>query len=357
MKRNPRPLMLITRVLPFILTLVILILLLTQISVRDVVGLLANLSLGWVALGFACYLITNICRALRLRVLLPERTFRFRSLLAIVLAQSMFNNTLPARTGELSFVYLLNRHERVPFDQATVALIVARLSDYLAVAALFIAAALIALPTLPGYAVTVIWAVLAVMLLTVALLLAAVWLGKRSLSLAGRVLGRRQISRWRPVAFGLEKMEQVIRAFEAVHSLRLHLKVFLWSLVIWFGTFAWFYAFLRSIDLQPTPTKLVVGSTFAVLSKAVPFISVGGLGAHEAGWTVGFTLVGFEPTLAIASGFAVNILTLLASLVFGPWGLWLLRSRGRAEAGDGTEAEIKLEAEGSEAQPNVWLQS
>jgi uncharacterized membrane protein YbhN (UPF0104 family) len=75
----------------------------------------------------------------------------------------------------------------------------------------------------------------------------------------------------------------------------------------------------------------VVGSTFAVLSKAIPFISVGGLGAHEAGWTAGFMLVGLHKTLAISSGFAVNILTLCVSVGLGAVSLgllWWLDKRG-----------------------------
>ena len=54
-----------------------------------------------------------------------------------------------------------------------------------------------------------------------------------------------------------------------------------------------------------------------MLAKAIPFITVGGFGAHEAGWAVGFTLTGMARETAIASGFAVNILTLLASVIFG----------------------------------------
>ena len=40
---------------------------------------------------------------------------------------------------------------------------------------------------------------------------------------------------------------------------------------------------------------------------------------------MGFMLVGFDKGTAIATGFAVNILTLLSSLVFGLGGLGLLR--------------------------------
>ena len=73
-------------------------------------------------------------------------------------------------------------------------------------------------------------------------------------------------------------------------------------------------------------SQTIVGATFAVLTKALPLVTVGGLGAHEAGWTVGFMLVGFDKEIAIATGFAVNILTLLSSLVFGLGGLGLLRT-------------------------------
>ena len=82
----------------------------------------------------------------------------------------------------------------------------------------------------------------------------------------------------------------------------------------WLTTFAWFTAFLAAINI-PVPLPLViVGAAFATLSKALPLATVGGFGAHEAGWAFGFHLIGMPADLAIASGFAINILTLLASI-------------------------------------------
>ncbi|MDH3674261.1 MAG: hypothetical protein OES12_02105, partial [Anaerolineae bacterium] len=83
--------------------------------------------------------------------------------------------------------------------------------------------------------------------------------------------------------------------------------------------------------------------TFAVLSKAVPFISVGGLGAHEAGWAVGFMLVGLDKTTAISSGFAVNILTLLTSIVFGILSLWSLRAQASTASVDHCQVDAAME--------------
>lgn len=339
-RKRIEPWRLATRILPPVLALAILAWLLSQISIRDVISMLSNLSYLWAMAGLTCYFITNICRAYRLQILLPNQATHLSDLIAIAIAQSMLNNILPARVGELSLVYFLNKYEDVPLDRAAVVLILARVFDFVAVAAIFVTAAFLTLRSLPEVASNVIQIVAVFMLLTVALLLTAARAGKRLLNLARGVLERLKLAQHPLAKFGLEKTVQIAQAFEVIHSPKRYLNVFVWSLFVWFGTFAWFYAFLKSTGIQVMPTSLVVGSTFAVLSKAVPFISLGGLGAHEAGWTAGFILVGLDKTTAIASGFAVNILTILSSVLLGSLGLWKLRrthsgsSSASPDAGD-----------------------
>ena len=54
----------------------------------------------------------------------------------------------------------------------------------------------------------------------------------------------------------------------------------------------------------------------------------GDYGTHQADWESGFRLVGLLLKTAVASGFAVNILTLLASLVAGAMALGIMRVLG-----------------------------
>lgn len=312
-----------------VLALIIVAALLAQISLRDLANMLLNLNYGWILLGATFYLVTNLGRAARLRVLLPAQHPRMSRLLPVVILQSMLNNVLPARTGELSLVYLLKKYQAVSLERGSVALVVARMVDFLAVAVIFVVAALASLGSLPRQVTGVIWAALAAMALAAGLLVSLAWAGRQSVGLLRRALARAGLDAYRPVVGGLAKLRQVIDAFEAVHSLPRYGVVFGWSVCIWLTTFAWFYAFMRGMAIQTGPLDTVVGATFAVLSKAVPFISVGGLGAHEAGWTVGFILVGFDKTTAIASGFAVNILTLLVSVVFGAVSWGALRLAGQ----------------------------
>ncbi|MFQ6059240.1 MAG: flippase-like domain-containing protein, partial [Anaerolineae bacterium] len=330
-QRRARLLSALRRALPVLLTLGLIALLLSQISPWDVIALLAHLSYPWVGAGVLCYVATNAVRTLRFATLVRSRPLRLPRLLVTTFALSMFNNILPARSGELSFIYLLGRHHGVPSGEATATLIIARIFDYLTVAALFITVALASLTHLPSYAVQVISLVLLFLILSLAVLGSLAWLGRRSLGLLRRLLkGLRD----RPLAASaLQVGEGIVRSFETIPSLRTYLLVSLLSLLAWLGTFAWFYCFLASVGVPTGLSQTIVGATFAVLTKALPFVTVGGLGTHEAGWTVGFMLVGFDKGTAISTGFAVNILTLLSSLVFGLGGLGLWKWRGEGGKG------------------------
>lgn len=307
-------------------------LLLSLISINEVLALLAGASLSWLAVGGLCYVATNIFRAFRFAHLLPFRPTRFPTLLAVAFALSMFNNVLPSRSGEVTFVYMMRQQHDVPAGEAAAVLVVARVFDVLAVATLFVVTALLSLSRLPGYAIWIVLMVALFLTLTAAVLIAIPWLGQRALELLERLLGQRRLKDLTLSTLILRASRAAVRAFEAIRSVRTYALTGLWSLLIWLGTFAWFWAFLAAVGIRTSAAEMIVGATFAVLSKAIPFITVGGLGAHEAGWTVGFMLVGFDRHTAIASGFAVNILTLLASLLCGGLGLtslFLARQRKR----------------------------
>ena len=324
-QRRARILSALRRALPLLVTLGLIGLLLSQISPWNVVALLAHLSYPWVAAGVLCYVATNLIRTLRFAALIRSRPLKLPHLLVTVFALSMCNNILPARSGELSFIYFMDRHHAVPTAEAAATLIIARIFDYATVAALFVIVALASLARLPAYAARVISLALLFLILSLAVLASLAWLGRKSLGLLRRLLerlGDRSLS-----ASALRVGEEIARSFETIPSPRTYLLVSLSSLLTWLGTFAWFACFLASLGVRTGLSQTIVGATFAVLTKALPFITLGGLGAHEAGWTVGFMLVGFDKETAIATGFAVNILTLLSSLVFGLGGLGLLRTK------------------------------
>ncbi len=316
-------------VLSSLLTLGIVVFILTQISITDLVFLLTHLAYQWIALGALLYLVNNIGRAVRLRILLPNQTTHFEKLCLSINAYTMFNYILPAWTGELSLLYFLKKYENISLDRGSAALVVGRIMDYLAISVIFIIGAWFSLKRLLDTDALLTAAVIKVALVMIAIaviiLVSMVWWGQRILKLTEWLTNHFGLSSSSSVKFVLGKLHLVITAFAAVHSFWRYALAFVWSLCLWLTIFIRFYAFLRGTGIETIFLNVIVGSTFAVLSKLIPFVTFGGIGTYEAGWTLGFMLVGFSKTMAIASGFTVNILTLLTSIVYGRGSLWALQ--------------------------------
>jgi glycosyltransferase 2 family protein len=321
----------IGRLLPFLIALGIVLLLLGQINPAEIVQLLFSADRGWLLIGFGCYVLTNILRAGRFGVLLslPDRPIPLR-ILPEMFALSLLNNSLPSRSGELSFPYFMRRRHGISAGESTAALIVARIFDYLAVALLYVGFALLNLNKLAPGASRVVLVVAAMLLVSLVILAATPWLGQKGLAILNWLLLRLGMTN-QPVGKLIARgASRTVETFEHMRTPRIYAQTLGWSGLTWLGTFAWFGAFMQSIHLPQPFALVIVGATFAMLAKAIPFITVGGFGAHEAGWVVGFSLVGMATDTAIASGFAVNILTLLASILFGGASLaWMRFSRGR----------------------------
>ena len=302
---------------PLLGTALIVWLLLRQIHLTDIWGLLVGVDVKWLLAGFGWYLLTNVLRAYRFGTLMGITGIRQPlRLLPEMIALSFLNNVLPARSGELSFPYLMQRRHDTPVGNSLTYLLIVRIFDMIAVSTLFIIFAMVEKDSLVPTAGQAIIGV-SLLLLPALLFLAFIpWLGERGLRAGEWVLGRLNLAGRKGGQWALSIGQRAVNAMMQVHHVGTYGRVFCWSVLGWLATFAWFAAFLQAIHVPVRYPLVVVGATMATLSKAIPLVTVGGLGAHEAGWALGFRLVGMPLATAIASGFVVNILTLLASLVF-----------------------------------------
>lgn len=321
----------IRRVLPYAAALILVAVLLWQIDARLIVEQVAGADPLWLLAGMGCYLATNLLRAGRFGVLLHLRA-PWR-ILPELLALSFLNNTLPARSGELSFPYFMRRRRGMAVGESSAALIIARIFDYVAVATLYVAFAFCELDALTSQTRTAVALVALLLAGSLIPLLAAPWLAERVVAALRGI-----VRRLRPEGSRVDEIiasggKRFVETLGRMRTARSYLLTFGWSLLIWLLTFAWFGAFMRAIGQRLSYSLIVLGATFGTLAKAIPFVTVGGFGAHEAGWTLGFTLVGMELEPAIASGFSVNILTLSMSILFGGSAFLLLNfSRGEQES-------------------------
>ncbi len=324
----------LARTLPPAVTLALLALLVRQLPPGELPRLLADSSAAWLLLGVALYIAVNVLRSARFAMLLDADTVTVRSFLPVSFAVSLLNNVLPMRGGEVSFVLFSRARFDIAASRGTAVLGLARLFDYIAVASLFVPLALLSLEELPTSTdwpvedVPTLSIVLAVAVLVFAGALAALslaGLGERLVRSVDRVskavlpAGGGRFTR-RGIAFG----SQAVGTLRELRTRPKYVGAFALSLSIWLATFCWLYAFTIGVGREVGLSLFIVGATFAVLSKALPLPTLGGLGVAEAGWTLGFTLIGWSASDAISSGLAVTVLTLVVSGAFGLGSLVML---------------------------------
>lgn len=316
----------IKRIFPYIVTGIIVWLLLRQIRLVAIWHLLAKIDVRWLLIGFGWYLLTNTFRSYRFGTLMGisgvKKPLR---LLPEMIALSFMNNVLPARSGELSFPYLMQRRHGTPIGDSLSYLLIVRIFDLVAVSTLFLVFTWLEKNKLTQATEYAVAGICFLLVPTLLFLVSLPWLGVRGLRIGIWVLGRLNMAERKVGRRLLGIFQQAINAMIQVHRVGAYGRVFFWSILGWLTTFAWFASFLQAFHVSVQYPLVVVGATFATLSKAIPFVTVGGFGAHEAGWALGFHLVGMPLETAIVSGFAVNILTLLASLLFAGFAFVRLR--------------------------------
>ena len=316
--------------IPLGILMVLAYILRTKLSFEDLTRTLANAAPQWLLVGLGFYALTNVLRAGRTACLLRWPRTRIPSLVPAMFAVSMLNNVLPMRTGELSSPYLL--HELgAEWSRGLAVLLIVRLFDLLAVCLLFMISALARFSSLSGAVQTVLAAAVGLSVALAVLLASLSVLGRRVLDfLSARLPADARLAafwqaRLRPPA------EKAIGALDTMRSGHVYWVTLLYSLLIWLATYAWFTAFLTGIGTPAAFGEVTLGASFAVIAKSLPLSSLGGFGAHEAGWAFGFALLGQQVDMAIVSGLAVNVLTLVASLLCGIASLgWLAARSGRS---------------------------
>jgi hypothetical protein len=284
-------------------------------------------SFGWRggAWLFLIYQSTQFLRGIRLHGALPEDSRPgWLTLFGIVSLHQFLNHVMPVRLGELSLPLFLRRFSGVDASAGVAALVVVRLQEIFVLALLF----LLAVASLGrggsaahqrewmliGGGATVGLIVFRAML---------PWLlrqAERALARPARSAG----PRWAP---HLARLQRFVLGLEEKFALPVPWTKRLWFFVltvaIWLNTFFLFHETLRLNGVHLRFSQTIVGSAFANLTQTLPINTVGSFGSLEAGWTLGFSLMGIDPSVALATGLAMHVLV-VGFLALSAMVAWLL---------------------------------
>jgi uncharacterized protein (TIRG00374 family) len=305
------------RLLFALLSAGLLAILLWKAGVWTILGILRRSDPGWLLLAMLFYLAAFVGRAFRFRCLLRQNQAGFRRLLQIVCWHNLWNHLLPARTGELSFVYLIRRYKLDTAVSGLSVLVVSRMIDVITVL-LFLSLGLLLRPVnVLGLHPFLFWFLSLLALVSLSGILYRfsslfAWAAEKSGPIL-RFLRAKRVS---------EKLQEAASEFERMESGAIYGRGFGWTLFLWTFQFLTFYALMLSFGVFLSPPAVVIGSAAAALASFIPS-ATGNFGPVEAGWALGFALVGIELRLGLATGFAMHVVLLGFSTAFAASALLL----------------------------------
>ncbi|HEY8550035.1 MAG TPA: lysylphosphatidylglycerol synthase transmembrane domain-containing protein [Vicinamibacterales bacterium] len=272
-----------------------------------------------------------LARASRFWILL-DRSVRFPLLVGIVLVRNLFVDLLPARLGELAYVYLLKQRAERAAGEGVATVVIAAVLDVLVLAPMLLGAVLmlgaggeVSATTLAGVSVGLglLVIVAAIAAEPVVSWLDARWRGARPESLAGRVHTR--------IADDLQALVASLRKAREGRVLWPALGL---TLIVRACKFGAYYALIVAVlapgGFRSTPRGVAsafLGVQSAELAAMLPVHGVAGFGSYEAVWAFSFEQLGFSRDQAILSALLGHALFQGVEYVMGGIALLVLYRR------------------------------
>lgn len=301
----------ISLILGILLSLATILFVLSKLDWKAVGETLAGTNWFWLGLALCVYLLNYLFRAFRLQMINDIRGVPILELLALNGLYGMYNYLLPAKSGEMSYIILLNRRLKLSLADSTASLLVARYLDFASIA-LFLPFVLVyykdKLPVWLFYA-SLAFCGLA-LLLTIGLYL---FIRPRSDQSQNGFNPLRV--RW------LSKINKVILDLQnglvEIYQRRQHVKLLLVTIAIWFCINTNFYLITLSLGYQLSYFQVIVITIIMIPMTLLPFQGFANLGTHEIGWVVAFSIFGQTEDVALKIAFSSHVILLFFVIFLG----------------------------------------
>lgn len=287
---------------------------LRQLSWRDLLQLGRAADARLLALGFACYLVANLLRAMRFRALTGDQIPTL-ALLRTVVVQNFLNTFLPFRAGEVSYLLMVHRTGTVKPGANLASLLGARVLD-------LVAALLIPMMTLPlsqawsSESRPFMW-FSAVALAVISTLALGIW---RADTLAAWMTRRATSPRaW--LNRGLLTASDALSALSQLRQARLLGRVAALTAGCWGLIYLCGYASLRGVGVSVGLWDGLFAYSFPMIASMTPFYMLGGFGVFEGSIGFGLSLVQVPLRVAMAAGILLHIAELVFVILPAPFGL------------------------------------
>ncbi|MBM3707517.1 MAG: flippase-like domain-containing protein [Actinobacteria bacterium] len=300
--------------------------LLTQVSFTDLKTAFLGVYKPSLVIGLILMFSIDFFKTYRQKLLIGTDQVRMVDMFLVSLIRNAFNMVLPARTGELSYVYVLKRKFKISVEVGVSTLMVGLLFEIIIVFCMIIISVIIVginrYPISSTNVILIAAGLLAVSLILLFFLSKFIGLFIRLFNFFIKRFARLQKNR--VIVYLYEKLVETNKNIEIIQGRRIYWKVYLASVATRVLKFTSYY-FLIHATLAP------MGYTFADLSYWVIFLATvaaeisavlpthafAGLGTYEGAFALAFVALGFSKELSIIVGFNYHIINLIFTIGWG----------------------------------------
>ena len=319
---NKKRLQKIVRIaLPTSLAVIISFFLLKEIDLKAIPETLSKLSIKAVLIGFSCYCLLVLAKTLRFRTLLGLDS-SVHQIFPILALHTFWGNFLPMRTGDISYVYLMQRRQKVDATQGIASLMVASVIDLVLLIVLMTVTTTLLLPKLGGrFSWTVLFLIplLIGSVLIVVIVLACIapnFCSSLARNCAKPLLRLEKSS----ITWFVNKCLTIV---DEITSFRLNLrflKVWAYSLLCLTIRFGFQCYLVVEMGVDIPLIEVLFALAFTNGFNLLPIQTVGNFGTTEFPFAWFLNYFGTSMDTATVTGFSLHILILLYCLPLGIYG-------------------------------------
>jgi hypothetical protein len=310
----------IIKIIAVLVSLALVFLLLSQIQLGDVIASLSAIDPVYIILGFIIYLCSFYIQAIRFRVLLQEEV-PVSDLFNIVCIHTFINKLLPARTGEVSYIYLVKKMCRRSTGDGIASLVAARIFDFL-ILSIFFLFSIALLENIPAQISDILLIIQVLLIILIITLLLVLYFDEQFLHILYRFIEAFRLDRYKKVQYLIKIADETIQSYKVMKTHHILWKTFATTLGTWLVMYLFYGILLYSFSIRvPFPVISLIVSVVAVL-PLLPIYAIGGFGTTEVTTTAFLIAFGVSSETAIVASFGVHIIGLIYGAIAGLYGLW-----------------------------------
>ena len=299
------------------------------ITFADIKNTIVNSYKPTLIAAFVIVFVSDIFRAYRMQILVGTNKIRLQDMFLIALIRNAFTMVLPARTGELSYVYVMTKKFKFPVEIGISTLALVMVFDLAIVFSLIVIAIIIVWITI-GFGSLVIssWPVILIagVLLIVSLLLLFYLSAiiRFFVNLLHRLMLKTRAGGSKAVQYIFKKLNDINDSIEEIKKRKIYGKVYFYSIICRVLKFGAYYMVIHAM-MQPKGYGFLslnfwiifLATVVAEISAVLPTHALAGFGTYEGAFALAFVALGFPVSLSKIVGFSYHITMLSFSVILG----------------------------------------